>query len=302
MNISLRRTCFVARNKPLLLQLASPSHQLQLHQLRPFISSRLVHKLRRQAPPREYPSEAERKTRQDEETIKLEAIRRLQANSTRRAIGKSILVWAIVAVNAGVLLSWQYGNLPNNVYHHPTTREIYGWMDFMQNNFIQSVDSIDKGRWWTAITAGFSHQRLVHFAFNMVTFVSFSNVLVNGLPQLSPLKVGILCLGSILSASAASYVHQKANGDARGGLGASGMVSGVLTALTCAYPMMGVRILGFIPAKMWMNTLLFFGIDAGIVGSGIWSPIGHDAHLGGSLFGVLFYVLAIRRARLPRRR
>jgi membrane associated rhomboid family serine protease len=225
--------------------------------------------------------------------------RYFSSKSRQRPESKSRLLWGIVAANTAVFVAWQYDKLPNNAYHNPTIREIHRWKVFLAENFVLNLANIKKGHWWTVITAEFSHQQLFHYAFNMMTFVSFGQMIVHSMPHVGPLAFGGLCLGSILSASAAFLLHSNGN-DYRSGLGASGMVCGVLAAITCAAPSARVAIFGFIPCQMWMSTLAFFAIDAGVLGLDIWSPIAHDAHLGGSVFGTLYYLLVMRRLRLPR--
>jgi membrane associated rhomboid family serine protease len=287
MNVSLRRACFGARRIP--LSLALPSQRPAL------IAFSSLRVLQSQKPPRYFPTKQEQQQQPNDAEI---AHVKFRQKYKRQENVKSSLVIAILAANTAVFIAWQYDKLPNNIYHNPTTQEIHRWMDFMKDNFIRSSENIKKGYWWVDITSAFSHKNIGHFALNMMTFFSFSQLIVHGMPQVSPLGFGALCLGSILSASAAATYNSQAVGDSRGGLGASGMVSGVLTFATCAFPFMPVKLLGFIPCQMWMSTLGFFALDAGVVGSGIWSPIGHSAHIGGSIFGTLFYLVFTRGRRL----
>lgn len=137
----------------------------------------------------------------------------------------------------------------------------------MNDNFIQSVESIDKGRLWTSITSGFAHQNWWHIGFNMATFIGLFPLLVHGMPHVKVPTVASLLFGSLLSGSAASYVHGKAIGGTRPGLGASGMLCGFFAALIIAFPTARVTILGINPFQLWQTTLFCFVVDSALLGA-----------------------------------
>jgi membrane associated rhomboid family serine protease len=147
---------------------------------------------------------------------------------------------------------------------------------------------IDRQR-YRLFSSGLLHLDWIHFAFNMYALLSFSAVLEY---VLGPLQLAVLYLASLLGGSLLSlYVHRN-HGDYRAA-GASGAVSGVVFASILLFPTDEISLF-----------LLPFGIDAWLLGllfvvlsiigtKRDMGNIGHDAHLGGAVTGMLL-VLAFR--------
>ncbi len=81
-------------------------------------------------------------------------------------------------------------------------------------------------------------------------------------------------------------------------LGASGAISGVILLFSMIFPKEKIFLFGILPLPALFCALIFIGLDIwGLVsqagGGGL--PIGHGAHLGGAAFGLLYYLLYIRR-------
>lgn len=133
------------------------------------------------------------------------------------------------------------------------------------------------------ISSGFLHGGWLHFGFNMVALLSFSLSLelVFGYWKFLLLYFGSMVGGSIL----ALFIHRN-HGD-YSAIGASGAISGVVMSSILLFPdsNIGFVILPF-EMKSWVFALLFILISV----FGIKSQrdnIGHEAHLGGALTGVL---------------
>ncbi len=133
------------------------------------------------------------------------------------------------------------------------------------------------------ITSGFLHSGWIHYAFNMISLLAFSLSLelVFGYGKFLLIYFGSMIGGSLL----ALYIHRK-HGD-YSAIGASGAISGIVMASILLFPdnNIGFVILPF-EMKSWVFALLFivisvFGIKAQR------DNIGHEAHLGGALTGVL---------------
>ncbi len=137
------------------------------------------------------------------------------------------------------------------------------------------------------ITSGLLHANWIHFGFNMIALLSFSNPVeyTLGTAQLALIYIASLLGGSLLSL----YIHRH-HGDYRA-IGASGAVSGVVLASVVLYPEGTIRFVILpIEFESWVFALLFvaytiFGIKSQH------GNIGHDAHLGGALTGVLLVVV-----------
>jgi membrane associated rhomboid family serine protease len=135
------------------------------------------------------------------------------------------------------------------------------------------------------ITSGFLHVDWIHLFFNMYTLYAFSGVLETflGWPIFLVIYFASLIGGDLL----ALFIHR--NHHHYSAVGASGAVSGVIFATIALFPHAELRVF-FIPMPSWLFGILF------VAGSmyGIKSKrdnIGHDAHLGGALIGMLVAIL-----------
>jgi len=198
------------------------------------------------------------------------------------------VIWTIIGCNAAVFAAWQYGTSPSI-----PIKDRVPVINFLTQNFMMSSDHIRAGRWWTTLTAAFSQKDTGHFIFNMIALHQLGQVLVYT-PGLSPVALTTLCIGSALAGSAAYVLHQQAEPGRRGyGLGASGMVMGVTAAAVCLTPFAKVAIWGIIPMPLWGFGVFNAVYDAYFVGQS--TGVAHDAHLGGLVFGLAFYMLRLRR-------
>lgn len=83
-------------------------------------------------------------------------------------------------------------------------------------------------------------------------------------------------------------------------LGASGAISGVILLFSLMFPQEKLLLLGLIPVPAYAASILIVGIDLwGLISQtrGGTLPIGHGAHLGGALFGLIYYLISIRKSR-----
>ena len=136
------------------------------------------------------------------------------------------------------------------------------------------------------ITSGFVHVSWMHLIFNMLSFFFFSARLeaATGSGNFLLIYFGSLIGGNLL----ALYIHRN-HGD-YAAVGASGAVSGVIFSAIALFPGMELGLLFlpiFIPS--WAFGLLFVAYSV----MGIKSQsdnIGHEAHLGGGLVGLLITI------------
>lgn len=155
---------------------------------------------------------------------------------------------------------------------------------FFKDDYVFDVDKIllDK-EYKRLISAGFLHANWFHFAFNMFALLSFggSVELFFGTIPFLILYFASMIGGNLL----ALYIHRN-HGDYRA-LGASGAISGVIFASIVLFPDGSISLFLLpIHIKSWIFGILFVLISV----LGIKSQrdnIGHEAHLGGAIIGVL---------------
>ena len=196
---------------------------------------------------------------------------------------RASFVWSIVALNAAVFVLWlALGETP-----------------FMLDNFLVSWRALQEGRYWTLLTAAFSHIQVWHLVFNMLVLTSFGPPVEKTIGSRRFLSFYLVAavVSSLSHGAVSAFILHQPDLPA---LGASGAISGVVVVFALLYPRAKIALLGIIPLPALLGAALFVGIDiVGVVaqseGGGL--PIGHGAHLGGALTGALYYFLAIRPQR-----
>ena len=142
------------------------------------------------------------------------------------------------------------------------------------------------GQRYRLFSSGLLHMDWLHFGFNMYALLSFSAVLEI---VLGPLALALLYVAALLGGSLLSlYVHRN-HGDYRAA-GASGAVSGVVFASILLFPNDEISLF-LLPVgiQAWILGLLF--IILSIIGTKRdMGNIGHGAHLGGAIVGMLLVI------------
>ncbi len=137
------------------------------------------------------------------------------------------------------------------------------------------------------LTSGFLHANWLHFVFNMGALLAFSLSIeyLMGIPKYLAIYFGSLIGGNLL----ALYIHRN-HGDYKA-LGASGAVSGIILSSVILFPFEKINIFIFdLRVTAWILALIF--ILFSILGAKKQKDnIGHDAHLGGAIVGILLTVL-----------
>lgn len=167
---------------------------------------------------------------------------------------------------------------------------------FMVKNFLVSWDSVFGGYPWTLLTSVFSHSSFMHFLFNMMALMSFSTVMVTllGPKQFTTFYLMAGLAGSISHILTSNYLMHDPSMKA---LGASGAVAGIILLFSLLFPTQKLLIMGLIPIRAIWGAVFLVALDVwGLVtqtnGGGF--QIGHGAHLGGALVGILYF-LSIRK-------
>lgn len=196
-------------------------------------------------------------------------------------VQKPVVVLTIIKLNVFVFFLWMFFGYANPL---------------MTNTFLVSWNSLVEGRIWTLMTSVFSHSMLFHLFINMYVFFGFGAMLETHLGRKRFLRF------YLLAGLAGSFAHSFVSAILLGrpelmALGASGAVSGVIMLFSFMFPHEKLLLFGFIPIPAMGGALLFVGLDLwGLIAQtqGGTLPIGHGAHLGGALFGFLYYFLYLK--------
>jgi membrane associated rhomboid family serine protease len=157
---------------------------------------------------------------------------------------------------------------------------------WFRDKYIFSPPHVLVGRqYYRLLSCGFLHLNGWHLLFNMMSLYSvgaaieISLGLVTGQVVLYAVFLGSIVGGSLLSL----LLHRNDSGYRA--LGASGGVCGVIFAFVFLFPGTSM-IFFFIPMPSWLYAILFILISFFALRNQ-WGHIGHDAHLGGAIVGLL---------------
>jgi membrane associated rhomboid family serine protease len=165
---------------------------------------------------------------------------------------------------------------------------IVSYKGFSNNRFLEEYEfEVDRvlvdRQYYRLVTSGFLHTGWLHLGFNLFSLYIFSGVVEAGLGSFNFLLIYFASLigGGLLSL----LIHR--NHGSYSSVGASGAVCGVMFASVALFPQMRISLFPLpfsIPS--WLYALLFVGFSIYGVRSQK-DNIGHDAHLGGSLVGMV---------------
>ncbi|MBY0425943.1 MAG: rhomboid family intramembrane serine protease [Cytophagales bacterium] len=154
---------------------------------------------------------------------------------------------------------------------------------FLDQYLFRVKDILSNKQYVRLISSGFLHGDYIHLLFNMVSFYSFGGILerVHGTFFMCVIYGVSLIGGNLLSL----IMHRRE--PYYSALGASGAVSGIIFAVILLFPGMEVNMF-FIPIDIpgWIYAILYTIYS--IYGMRSQSDnIGHDAHMGGAIVGIL---------------
>lgn len=153
---------------------------------------------------------------------------------------------------------------------------------FMNQNLFH-VGPIRKNQeWHRLITSGFLHGGMLHLLVNMYVLFSFGGVLEEQV--LGSGRLLIIYFAALLGGSLWSLLENKDKPDYRA-LGASGATSGIILTY-CIFAPFSMLGFFFIPMPAIVFALLFI-VASAILAQRPNKVIGHEAHLGGALAGIL---------------
>ncbi|EFA74990.1 rhomboid family protein [Heterostelium album PN500] len=217
-----------------------------------------------------------------------------QSSSTTSAsyISSNALIWAIIAINGIIFIIWQDKTQDNQI--------------FMYKNFTLSTQNL-RERPYTLLTAAFSHNDLQHFLFNMLGLYTIGGSLLAATG--TPLFLGLYLGGAVFSSFIYCFLEQRKQQQllkqqrgmfsyqqvVRHGLGASGALSAAMVSFACMFPHSTFLLMGIVPMPAWAMVTLYMGYDFYHEYRHSNTGVAHTAHLGGALYGGLFYLTLLRK-------
>lgn len=157
---------------------------------------------------------------------------------------------------------------------------------FFKANLFSTGGVLVNKEYLRLISSGFLHVNWTHLFFNMFTLYSFGGLLFH---MVGPVKFFAIYFTALIGGNLLSLFFNR-HDYYYTAVGASGAVSGVLFASIAMYPGIGVSLM-FIPIAIpgWIFGIVFilysvYGMHKGA------DNIGHDAHLGGAIIGLLITI------------
>jgi membrane associated rhomboid family serine protease len=195
---------------------------------------------------------------------------------------KSRVVPFFILINVCVFILWHWR---------------YFSVEFMAENFLVSWEHLDAGLYWTLLTSVFSHNMFLHIFINMYVLYNFGTLVEYVLGSWT--FAAFYLVAGIISSAAHAFTSKFLIGNPElPALGASGSIAGVVLLFSLLFPREKILLFGLVPMPAIVGAIVFIAIDLwGLIeqsgGGGL--PIGHGAHLGGAVSGILFYLLFMRR-------
>ncbi len=151
----------------------------------------------------------------------------------------------------------------------------------LERKYIFSPESILAHKeYYRVVTSAFLHADWWHLGWNMLALYSFGRALEMffGWPEFLLIYFSAIIGGSLL----ALFVHRHHQYLA---YGASGGVCGIIFAFILLFPGAGVSFF-IVPMPGWLYAIVFLAISFFAMKRGI-GNVGHDAHIGGAIIGLL---------------
>jgi len=202
-------------------------------------------------------------------------------------ISPNSVIWGLIIANGVVLLMWN------------SSEGNFKAIRKMENHFTSSLRNLKEGRIWTLVTSSFSQKELSHFFFNMLSLYFLGGGLINtiGIPRF----IGLYLSGG-LCASISQIVYQNYIINRRRDipcLGASGSVMAISVLFGSLYPWQPIHIYGIFPIPAIVIVFGYVGYNLlQVINTPRNSGIAYAGHLGGALYGFLYYAMLRIRYRL----
>ena len=158
---------------------------------------------------------------------------------------------------------------------------------FMDKNLFHVGPIRARGEWHRMVTSGFLHGGFLHLFVNMYVLFMFGGFVERSLGTTAYL---IVYFAALLGGNAWALLENK-NKPSYRALGASGATSGIVMSFILFRPFEPLMIF---PIPFFMPAVvigLLFVVGSAILAQRENKTIGHEAHLGGALSGILVTIL-----------
>lgn len=229
-----------------------------------------------------------------------------RAKSTRSAVRY------IIGINVIVYMVWRHCLWQQICMHEKCKdeqcgHEICGEVQWMMMNTLNSKLNITARRYWTLVTASFTHFVPQYLFTNMLVLAIFARAFYTaGGVGIGAFHVMGLTLGSAVFGNLAGLIYRwnspldlryAKEGDIRAhwsAAGASGVTNTFATAATCLAPRTRIAFGRFrTPVRIYWVTMFVIFNDLMALGND--DGVGHEVHLAGAAFGLAYYLLVLRR-------
>ena len=158
---------------------------------------------------------------------------------------------------------------------------------FFEANYLRVEEIVNKNQWHRVLTSGFLHVGPGHLLLNMLTLFFFGPYLEIRL--LGPLNYLLVYFTALIAGSVWAILENYKRPD-YSAVGASGAVSGVLISYCLFEPFSMIYLFMVLPIPAIVFGIAFISYSA-IASGNEESRIGHEAHLGGAVAGLLVTML-----------
>ena len=169
---------------------------------------------------------------------------------------------------------------------------VYAWLNpaFLMGNLFDVGAIRQRREWHRVLTAGFLHGGLFHLLINMFVLFQFGGIIesILGTPRFLIVYFAALFGGNIWA-----LMENFRNPEYRA-LGASGATSGVILSF-CLFMPFAMLVVFIIPMPAVVFGVLFIVISA-MLSSRENRVIGHEAHIGGAIAGLITTIIVEPRA------
>jgi len=196
--------------------------------------------------------------------------------------GTPAVVWWLLGINVAVYIAWQMA-----IRQGPDS----GAVQFMSAQFLVSTEAMVHGRVWTLITSTFSHIAPMHLFVNMLALWVFGRDVAKVTKIFG--FVQLYLVGGLI-ASLGHVAFSLISGQLNPALGASGSVMAIAVVYAALFPKRILLLNFFIPVPAALAVGVFILLDLAGVFGGVNPGVAHAAHLGGALYGLIYWAIRVR--------